>query len=72
MFGTNKRELSIKKSTKGYLEERNLKQEARYIWRANKFRVKVEETTPKRKSSVLCLSRDAQKQNIKGTSVYCG
>lgn len=54
MFRNRKKELSIKNSTKGYFEEINFKQGARYVWRANKFGVKDEVTPPKEKT-LFCV-----------------
>lgn len=37
------------------IKEVNLKQEARYIWKANKFRVKEGEGTLQKKESYFCV-----------------
>lgn len=71
MFRNRGKEPSVKNSTKCRVEESNLKQKSKYVCKVNKFRIKEDEITPpERESSILWLSNDARKQNIKERNYY--
>lgn len=65
MFRNKKRKQSIKNSMKGYFEEINLKQEAKNVWRANKFRVKEDEANLQRRKFYFVLEQRCMKIECK-------
>lgn len=50
---------------KGYFEEINLKQEARYVWRANKFRVKEDKANLQKRKFYFVFEQGYMKMEYK-------
>lgn len=65
MLKNKEKESSIKNSTKGCVEERNWKQEAKYACRENKFGVKEDKVTPPKEKGLFVFEQWCQKVEYK-------